>query len=143
MERKKPSAVQTVRKLLGFLGRRQKAQFAAVLVILLVSAVLAQLTPLAVEYLTNTVLAAQTIRLGAVMPVLLAILAANVTNEVIKVVRRLLVEDTDEGEEIRARIVQRGGFSLLVPAAGHLPGYAPGNFEVKKNAARGQRSFLF
>ena len=125
MERKKPSAVQTVRKLLGFLGRRQKAQFAAVLVILLVSAVLTQLTPLAVEYLTNTVLAAQTIRLGAVMPVLLAILAANVTNEVIKVVRRLLVED-------KGRIVQRGGFCLPVPAAGHLSGYAPGNFEVNQ-----------
>ena len=106
MERKKPSAVQTVRKLLGFLGRRQKAQFAAVLVILLVSAVLTQLTPLAVEYLTNTVLAAQTIRLGAVMPVLPAILAANVTNEVIKVVRRLLVED-------KVRIVQRGDFASL------------------------------
>ena len=73
---------------------------------LLVSAVLTQLTPLAVEYLTNTVLAAQTIRLGAVMPVLLAILAANVTNEVIKVVRRLLVED-------KGRIVQRGDFASL------------------------------
>lgn len=72
MAEKKPSALRTVKKLMGFLGRRQKTEFAGVLVILVVSAALTQLTPLAVEYLTNTVLAAQTIRLGAVLPVLLA-----------------------------------------------------------------------
>lgn len=131
MERKKPSAVQTVRKLLGFLGRRQKAQFAAVLVILLVSAVLTQLTPLAVEYLTNTVLAAQTIRLGAVMPVLLAILAANVTNEVIKVVRRLLVEDTATHIEKCAR--QKAAEALLTAPLAYFRGRMTGNIHGRLN----------
>lgn len=48
MERAKPSALRTAKKLLGFLGRRQKAEFCGVLVILVVSAALTQLTPLAV-----------------------------------------------------------------------------------------------
>ena len=46
-------AAGTLRKLYTFLDRRQKAEFAAVLLILAVSAALAQYTPLAVGYLTD------------------------------------------------------------------------------------------
>ena len=131
MAEKKPSALRTVKKLMGFLGRRQKTEFAGVLVILVVSAALTQLTPLAVEYLTNTVLAAQTIRLGAVLPVLLAILAANVTNEVIKVARRLLVEDTATHIEKCAR--QRAAEALLAAPLTYFRGRMTGNIHGRLN----------
>lgn len=63
------------------------------LAILGISAVLSQLTPLAVGYLTDHVLTAQTATFQSVLPILLAILLVNVVNEIIKVVRRLIVED--------------------------------------------------
>ena len=131
MERAKPSALRTAKKLLGFLGRRQKAEFCGVLVILVVSAALTQLTPLAVEYLTNTVLAARTLRFGAVLPVLLAILAANVTNEIIKVARRLLVEDTATHIEKCAR--QRAAEALLAAPLSYFRGRMTGNIHGRLN----------
>ena len=62
-----------------------------ILLILGISAVLSQITPLAVGYLTDQVLAEQTVRFAAIIPILLGIL---VVNEVVKVIRRLIVEDT-------------------------------------------------
>ena len=104
-------AAGTLRKLYTFLDRRQKAEFAAVLLILAVSAALAQYTPLAVGYLTDHLLAEQTIRFATVIPLLASILAVNVGNEVIKVVRRLLVEDTATYVERTARL--RATMALL------------------------------
>lgn len=133
MERAKPSALRTVKKLLGFLGRRQKAEFCGVLVILVVSAALTQLTPLAVEYPTNTVLAARTLRFGAVLPVLLAILAAHVTNEIIKVARRLLVEDTATHIEKCAR--QWAAEALLAAPLSYFRGRMTGTSMAGSTAA--------
>ena len=65
-----------------------------ILLILGISAVLTQITPLAVGYLTDQVLAEQTVRFAAIIPILLGILVVNVVNEVVKVIRRLIVEDT-------------------------------------------------
>lgn len=65
-----------------------------ILLILGISAVLSQITPLAVGYLTDQVLAEQTVRFAAIIPILLGILVVNVVNEVVKVIRRLIVEDT-------------------------------------------------
>lgn len=62
-----------------------------ILLILGISAVLSQITPLAVGYLTDQVLAEQTVRFAAIIPILLGIL---VVNEVVKIIRRLIVEDT-------------------------------------------------
>ena len=62
-----------------------------ILLILGISAVLSQITPLAVGYLTDRVLAEQTVRFAAIIPILLGIL---VVNEVVKIIRRLIVEDT-------------------------------------------------
>ena len=73
------------KKLFGFLQKKQKAQFALVLAILGISAVLSQFTPLAIGYLTDSVLAAQGGRLWSAAPLLAAILVANVLNEVLKV----------------------------------------------------------
>lgn len=65
-----------------------------ILLILGISAVLSQITPLAVGYLTDQVLAEQTVRFAAIIPILLGILVVNVVNEVVKIIRRLIVEDT-------------------------------------------------
>ena len=81
------------KKLFELLPERQKAGFFFILIILGVSAVLSQLTPLAVGYLTDHVLAEPTGDFLSVIPILMAILLVNVANEVLKVVRRLIVED--------------------------------------------------
>ena len=81
------------RKIFDLLPKKQKLGFFLILVILGVSAVLSQLTPLAVGYLTDHVLTQQNATFASVVPILLAILVVNVANEVIKVVRRLIVED--------------------------------------------------
>ena len=47
------------RKIYGLLGKRQRISFLLILLILAVSAVLSQLTPLSVGYLTDSVLAGQ------------------------------------------------------------------------------------
>lgn len=60
-----------------------------ILAILAFSAALSQVTPLAVGYLTDQVLQAETVDFGAVIPILLGILVVNVVNEVVKVARRL------------------------------------------------------
>ena len=83
-----------VKKLAKLLERRQRAGFVVILLILGISAVLSQITPLAVGYLTDQVLAEQTVRFAAIIPILLGILVVNVVNEVVKVIRRLIVEDT-------------------------------------------------
>ena len=80
-------------RLLALLPRKQKLEFFIVLAILGISAVLSQMTPLAVGYLTDHVLAAKSATFQSVLPILLVILLVNVVNEVIKVIRRLIVED--------------------------------------------------
>ena len=83
-----------------------------ILLILGISAVLSQITPLAVGYLTDRVLAEQTVRFAAIIPILLGILVVNVVNEVVKVIRRLIVEDTATQVEKIAR--QKAAQSLLM-----------------------------
>lgn len=77
-------------RLFALLPRKQKLEFFIVLAILGISAVLSQMTPLAVGYLTDHVLAAKSATFQSVLPILLVILLVNVVNEVI---RRLIVED--------------------------------------------------
>lgn len=73
---------------------------------------LSQITPLAVGYLTDRVLAEQTVRFAAIIPILLGIFVVNVVNEVVKVIRRLIVEDTATQVEKIAR--QKAAQSLLM-----------------------------
>ena len=84
---KKHSIWPMVRKLAALVERRQRWGFAAILLILAVSAALSQVTPLAVGYLTDQVLQAKTVDFQAVVPILLGILVVNVVNEVVKVIR--------------------------------------------------------
>ena len=81
-----------------------------ILLILAVSAVLSQITPLAIGYLTDHVLAGPAEGFLSVFPILGGILLVNVINEVLKVARRLMVEDA--ATEKRAR--QRAADSLLL-----------------------------
>lgn len=91
----KPENRRKIRKsIFALLPRKQKSGFFLILLILAVSAVLSQLTPLAVGYLTDHVLAGQNASFASVAPILAAILAVNIVNELIKVARRLIVEDT-------------------------------------------------
>lgn len=99
--------------------------------ILALSAGLTQLTPLAIEYLTDHVLAEQSIRFQSVAPILLFILCANVVNEVIKVIRRLMVEDTATYIEKSAR--QRATEALLKAPLSYFRAHMTGNIHGRLN----------
>lgn len=107
-----------LKKLLSILPPRQKANFLLILLILALSAVLSQVTPLAVGYLTDSVLTSDAITFTSVLPVLTLILVVNVVNEVIKVIRRLIVEDTaTQGSQIEGLL--RHHCHLHCPPAHH------------------------
>ena len=120
-----------VKKLAGLLERRQRVGFAVILVILAVSALLSQVTPLAVGYLTDQVLAAQTVNFAAVLPILVGILVVNVVNEVVKVLRRLIVEDTATRVEKTAR--QKAAASLLQAPLSYFRAHMTGNIHGRLN----------
>lgn len=119
------------RRLFALLPKTQKLEFLAVLAILALSAVLSQLTPLAIGYLTDHVLAAQSATFQSVLPILLVILLVNVVNEVIKVIRRLIVEDTATQAEKNAR--QQAALSLLLAPLSYFRGHMTGNIHGRLN----------
>ena len=101
------------------------------MVILAVSAVLSQLTPLAIGYLTDHVLAERDATFQKVIPILLGILLVNVVNEVIKVIRRLIVEDTATQAEKSAR--QKATSSLLLAPMSYFRSHLTGNIHGRLN----------
>lgn len=103
MKSQRKDARQIYRKIYALLEKKQRRGFLLILLILGISAVLSQLTPLAIGYLTDDILAEQHVNFASIWPVLLLILIVNVVNEVIKVVRRLIVEDTATQVEKTAR----------------------------------------
>ncbi|HIT70029.1 MAG TPA: ABC transporter ATP-binding protein [Candidatus Aphodomonas merdavium] len=122
---------EIAKKIYRLLPKKQKLGFFLVLLILGVSAVLSQLTPLAVGYLTDHVLTGQGATFLSVVPILLAILLVNVVNEVIKVVRRLIVEDTATQAEKTAR--QRATLSLLLAPLSYFRSHMTGNIHGRLN----------
>lgn len=119
------------KQMFALLPRKQKLEFWIVLAILGVSAVLSQLTPLAIGYLTDHVLAARSATLPSVLPILLGILLVNVVNEVIKVIRRLIVEDAATQAEKNAR--QQTALSLLLAPLSYFRGHMTGNIHGRLN----------
>ncbi|EFB75937.1 ABC transporter, ATP-binding protein [Subdoligranulum variabile DSM 15176] len=119
------------KKIFALLPRKQKGEFFLVLAILAVSAVLSQLTPLTIGYLTDHVLAAQSATFQSVLPILLVILLVNVVNEVIKVIRRLIVEDAATQAEKNAR--QRAALSLLMAPLSYFRNHMTGNIHGRLN----------
>lgn len=90
-------------KLYGLLDFRQKRNFVFIIFIMMISAGLTQLTPKAVGSLTDDILVRDQVHFLKVIPFLVFILAVNVVNELIKILRRILVEDTATGAEKKAR----------------------------------------
>lgn len=119
------------KSIFALLPRKQKSGFFLILLILGVSAVLSQLTPLAVGYLTDHVLAGQNASFVSVVPILLAILVINIVNELIKVARRLIVEDTATQAEKTAR--QRAALSLLMAPLSYFRAHMTGNIHGRLN----------
>ena len=70
---------------------------------MIVSAGLAQLTPKAIGWLTDDILVENQVDFIKVVPFLIFILIVNVVNEVIKILRRVMVEDTATRTEKKAR----------------------------------------
>lgn len=119
------------KKLFQLLPRKQKTGFVLILLILAVSAVLSQITPLAIGYLTDHVLAGPTEGFLSVFPILGGILLVNVINEVLKVARRLMVEDAATQAEKRAR--QRAADSLLLAPMSYFRSHMTGNIHGRLN----------
>lgn len=119
------------KRIFGLLPRKQKSGFFLILVILGVSAALSQFTPLAIGYLTDHILTEQTDAFRSSVPVLLAILIVNVLNEVIKVIRRLIVEDTATQAEKNAR--QKAAESLLLAPLSYFRSHMTGNIHGRLN----------
>lgn len=128
----KPENRRKIRKsIFALLPRKQKSGFFLILLILAVSAVLSQLTPLAIGYLTDHVLAGQNASFASVAPILAAILVVNIVNELIKVARRLIVEDTATQAEKTAR--QRAALSLLMAPLSYFRAHMTGNIHGRLN----------
>lgn len=85
------------------LERRQKQAFVLILCIMAVSAGLTQFTPKAIGFLTDDILRQDGLAFGSILPVLLAILLVTVANELLKIGRRVMVEDVATKTEKKAR----------------------------------------
>ncbi len=91
------------KKIYQMLTKRQKINFVIIIIIMIISALLTQLLPLSIGSLTDDVLSRDNLSFVSVVPFLAFILVVTVTNEIIKVIRRLLVEDTSTRFEKSAR----------------------------------------
>ena len=92
-----------VKRIYLMLNKRQKINFIIIIIIMIISALLAQLLPLSIGKLTDDVLNHNDLSFVKVLPFLIFILVVTVTNEIIKVVRRVIVEDTCTRCEKEAR----------------------------------------
>lgn len=94
---------QVLKRIYRLLDSRQKSIFMLIIVIMILSAGLTQLTPKAVGRLTDDILVQREVDFLKVIPFLVFILAVNVANELIKILRRVMVEDTATRTEKKAR----------------------------------------
>ena len=100
----KNSLKNVLKKLYKILTKKQKISFIIIIIIMIVSAILTQITPKAIGWLTDDILTRNTnISFAKVIPFLIIILIVNVANEIIKIVRRVMVEDTATRTEKQAR----------------------------------------
>lgn len=92
-----------VKKIYSLLDKKQKRNFIFIILIMILSAVLSQITPKAIGWLTDGILIQDQIDFLYIIPILFLILAVNVINELTKILRRILVEDTATKTEKKAR----------------------------------------
>ncbi len=91
------------KKIYRLLDWKQKRNFIVIILIMILSAALSQFTPKAIGWLTDDILIQKQIEFSNILPVLFFILVVNVINELIKILRRILVEDTATKTEKKAR----------------------------------------
>ena len=115
------------------LTSRQKWTFVFIGLILVVCAGLSQLTPLAIGYLTDSVLSRPEIVFVEIIPILAWILLVNIVNEVLKVSRRLLVESVATSLESHART--RATEALLRAPLSYFRTHLTGNIHGRLNRA--------
>ncbi len=102
-----------VKRIYKMLNKKQKWNFIIIIFIMVISAGLSQLLPLSIGRLTDDILRQEDLAFVNVLPFLLFILIVTVCNEVIKVIRRVIVEDTCTSFEKEART---GAVSSLLHA---------------------------
>lgn len=102
-----------------------------VLLLLGLSAILSQVTPLAIGYLTDQILAQDEIIFATVIPILLVILVVTVSNEIIKVIRRLMVEGVATKVELRART--KASSALMMAPLSYFRKHMTGNIHGRLN----------
>lgn len=120
-----------LQKLYRLLDRLQKRSFVLIVLAMVLSAGLSQLTPKAIGWLTDDILMQDPLHFAGVIPFLLLILAATILNELIKIFRRILVEDTATKTEKKARgLVIR---SLLKAPLSYFKNNMTGNIHGRLN----------
>lgn len=128
---KKNNLINVLKKIYKLLDTKQKLRFILIILIMIISAILAQLTPKAIGWLTDDILTKSEISFSKVIPFLIFILIVNVVNEVIKIIRRVLVEDTATRTEKKARgIVIK---SLLMAPLSYFRKNMTGNIHERLN----------
>ncbi len=120
-----------VKRIVRMLTKRQKINFIIIIVIMIVSAYLSQLLPLSIGKLTDDILKQDNLSFLKVVPFLLFILGVTVTNEIIKVIRRVIVEDTCTRCEKNARSAAVS--SLLHAPLNYFKENMTGNIHGKLN----------
>ena len=109
----------------------QKRNFIVILLIMMISAGLSQLTPKAIGWLTDDILIQNQVQFLKVIPFLLFILIVNVINELIKILRRVMVEDTATKTEKKARSIAI--LSLLKAPLSYFKENMTGNIHGRLN----------
>ena len=128
---KKNNLINVLKKIYKLLDKKQKFRFIIIIMIMIISAALAQLTPKAIGWLTDDILSKESIAFDKVIPFLIFILIVNVVNEIIKIARRVLVEDTATRTEKKARgIVIK---SLLMAPLSYFRQNMTGNIHGRLN----------
>lgn len=128
---KKNNLSNVLKKIYKLLDKKQKVRFLIIIIIMIVSAALAQLTPKTIGWLTDDILAKNGISFEKIIPFLIFILIVNVVNEIIKIIRRVLVEDTATRTEKKARgmVIK----SLLMAPLSYFRENMTGNIHGKLN----------
>ena len=98
---------------------------------MIASAVLTQVTPKTIGWLTDDILNKNEVSFEKVVPFLILILIVNVINEIIKIIRRVLVEDVATRTEKKARgmVIK----SLLMAPLSYFRANMTGNIHGKLN----------
>ena len=123
--------MKMVRQIFSLLSKKYKLYFVPISLLLLVSAVLTQVMPLTVGYLTDSLLRSGIFETRLIVTLLLLILVINIVNETVKVIRRLMVESVATSTEKTARI--KATDSLLRAPLAYFRQHLTGNIHGRLN----------